>query len=79
MAEEAMVHPRASKRRVRLAYGGRARSLRRASRSEVSGGLLRGDALPEGAETRTHVLAKPGRVTRYDYEYERKRMVNIFD
>ncbi|MBX6765316.1 MAG: hypothetical protein IRY88_16855 [Rubrobacteraceae bacterium] len=45
----------------------------------MSGGLLRGDALPEGAETRTHVLAKPGRVTRYDYEYERKRMVNIFD
>ncbi len=32
MAEEAMVHPRASERRVRLAYGGRARSLRRALR-----------------------------------------------
>src|SRR5215210_994682 len=48
MAEEAMVHPRASKRRVRLAYGGRARSLRRALRAEASGGLLRRDALPDG-------------------------------
>ena len=48
MAEEAMVHPRAAKRRVRLAYGGRARSLRGALRSETSGGLLRRDALPDG-------------------------------
>lgn len=30
------------------------------------------------AETRTPVLAKPGRVVRYDYEYERRGMVNIF-
>jgi DDE superfamily endonuclease len=30
------------------------------------------------AETRTPVPAKPGRVVRYDYEYERRGMVNIF-
>jgi hypothetical protein len=30
------------------------------------------------AETRTPVAAKPGRVARYDYEYERRGMVNIF-
>ncbi len=30
------------------------------------------------AETRTPVAAKPGRVVRYDYEYERRGMVNIF-
>ena len=30
------------------------------------------------AETRTHVPAKPGRAMRYDYEYERRGMVNIF-
>jgi DDE superfamily endonuclease len=48
MAEEAMVHPRATERRVRLAHGGRARSLRRALRSEQAGGLLRRNALPDG-------------------------------
>lgn len=30
------------------------------------------------AETRTPVPAKPGRVARYDYEYERRGMANIF-
>jgi len=30
------------------------------------------------AEKRTPVPAKPGRVARYDYEYERRGMVNIF-
>src|SRR5215211_8063764 len=30
------------------------------------------------AETRTPVPAKPGRVVRYDYEYERRGMANIF-
>jgi hypothetical protein len=30
------------------------------------------------AQTRTPVPAKPGRVMRYDYEYERRGMVNIF-
>ena len=30
------------------------------------------------AKTRTPVPAKPGRVARYDYEYERRGMVNVF-
>jgi hypothetical protein len=30
------------------------------------------------AEKRTSVPAKPGRVVRYDYEYERRGMVNVF-
>jgi hypothetical protein len=30
------------------------------------------------AETPTPVPAKPGRVVRYDYEYERRGMANIF-
>jgi hypothetical protein len=30
------------------------------------------------AETRIPIPAKPGRVARYDYEYERRGMVNIF-
>lgn len=30
------------------------------------------------AEKRTAVAAKPGRVARYDYEYERRGMVNVF-
>ncbi len=30
------------------------------------------------AEKRTPVPAKPGRVVRYDYEYERRGMVNVF-
>jgi hypothetical protein len=30
------------------------------------------------AETRTPVPAKPGRAMRYDYEYERRGMVNVF-
>jgi len=30
------------------------------------------------AETRIPIPAKPGRVARYDYEYERREMVNIF-
>jgi DDE superfamily endonuclease len=60
MAEEAMVHPRASKRRVRLAYGGRARSLRRALRPEVSDGLLRRDALPDGGRNAHPHTCKAG-------------------
>ena len=30
------------------------------------------------AETRTPVPAKPGRAMRYDYEYERRGMINVF-
>src|SRR5215207_1693011 len=62
MAEEAMVHPRASERRVCLAYGGRARSLRRALRPEVSGCVLRRDALPDGGRD-AHSFAPKARAS----------------
>jgi DDE superfamily endonuclease len=62
VAKEAMVHPRASERRIPLAHGGRTRSLRRALRPEVPSGLLRRDALPDGG-TEAHPRARRARAS----------------
>jgi hypothetical protein len=61
-----------------VAHGGCAGSLRGALRSEQASGLLREMPYQMVAEKRTPLPQKPGRPQRYDYEYERKGMLNIF-
>ena len=78
VGEETVVHPRGGIG-VCVAHGGCARSLRGALRSEEAGGVLRRVALADGGrEKRTPLPQKPGRPQRYDYDYERKGMLNIF-
>ncbi len=78
MAKEAVVYPGGGSG-VCVAHGGCAGTLRGALRSEEASRLLRGDTLPDGGRE-AHALApkKPGRLQRYDYEYERKGTANIF-
>lgn len=77
MAKEAVVYP-GGERGVCVVHGGCAGSLRGASRSEQASRLLRRVTLPDGGRETYALDPKPGRPQRYDYEYERKGMLNIF-
>ena len=73
-----MGDPARSQRGLRRRHGRRAGNLPKAARSRRPLVCLDETSKQLIAETRTPIPAKPGQPARYDYEYERNGVANLF-